>query len=344
MLKIVTSSFFSFMFILVFSNTLFAGPKTDTIYFQNGDKLTCEFKSLQNNLLHVSTSDAGSFDIEWKKIDSLYIKQLLLIMLKDGTKIIGEIMPSDSIGMIAVDVGFNTLTIQHSSIIQMYSYKKKIVKRMSGNIGAGYSAAKANKLRTYDIHGELKYTSDKSLSKINYDGNLTNQEEVDKNERHEVKFNYYYHLPNRFYYNILTSAEHNTELKLDLRTNIGGGFGNNFIYNNHSIAFASIGVQANREFTSDSISNNLEGIITLSYSLFKYNSPKINITISSDLYPNLIDFERIRSTTNTKLRWEIFNDFYLTQSLYFTYDTKPLSTNAVKGDWSFSMGFEYSFY
>lgn len=332
-----------FTSLLLVSNTLIAGAKTDTIYFNNGDKITCEFKYLQNNLLHVSTSDASSFDIEWNRIDSLYIKQLLLIRLDDGTKIIGEILPSDSNGMISVDVGFNALLIKSISIIQMYPYQKRVIKRLSGKIGAGYSASKANSLKTFKLDGELKYSSDKSYSKINYDGNLTKQHEIDDIERHEAKYNYYHYLPRRFFYNALTSAEHNSELELDLRTNIGGSFGNNFIFNNHSIAFASAGLQANREFTRDSITNNLEGVITLNYSVFKYGSPKIDFTISAILYPNITTNNRIRTTTDTKLRWEIFNDLYLTQSFYFTYDTKPLTVDAEKGDWQFSMGFEYSF-
>lgn len=327
----------------MFGNTSFAGPKTDTVYFNNGDKITCEFKHLQNNLFHVSTSDASSFDIEWDKIDSIYIKQLLLIILDNGTKIIGEISPSDSIGIIIIDVGFNSLKVSKVSIIEMYPYQKRFIKRLSGKLGSGYSASKANKLRTLTVNGEIKYTSDKSQSKINYDGYLTKQENLDNSERHEAKYNYYHYMPHKFFYNILTSVEHNSELNLDLRTNIGGGFGNNFIYSNRSIAFASIGLQANREFTSDSVTNNLEGVITLSYSVFKYNSPKIDFTLSSILYPNITTTGRVRTTTDSKLRWEILNDFYLTQSLYFTYDTKPLAANAEKGDWSFSIGFEFSF-
>lgn len=325
------------------NNSLFAGAKTDTIYFNNGDKVTCEFKFLKNNLLHISTSHASSFNIEWDKIDSLYIKQILLILSDSGTKIIGSILPTDSIGLIAIDVGFNTLKINKASIIEMYPYQKKFIKRLSGKFGAGYSSNKANRLRTLTINSEIKYSSDKSLSKVNYDGNITQQENTDKNERHEAKYNYYHYLPYNLFYNALTSVEHNSELALDLRTNIGGGFGNNFIYNNHSIAFGSIGLQANKEFTSDSVTVNLEGVISLSYSIFKYDSPKIDFTISAILYPNITTSNRTRTTTDSKLRWEIFNDIYLTQSFYLTYDTKPLTVGAEKGDWQFSMGFEYSF-
>ena len=167
------------MFILVFSNSTFAGPKADTVYFQNGDKITCEFKDLRNNLLRVSTSDAGSFNIEWDKIDSLYIKQLLIIVLDDGTKIIGGIIPSDTTGTVLIDVGFNTIPVKQLSIIQMYPYHKKFIKRLSGNFGFGYSSTKANKLKTIDFNSKVKYVSSKSTIEASYIANSTIQEVVD---------------------------------------------------------------------------------------------------------------------------------------------------------------------
>ena len=46
-------------FIVIYSNS-FAGEKIDTVYYQKGDRITGEVKSLDNNLLKLSTDDSGT--------------------------------------------------------------------------------------------------------------------------------------------------------------------------------------------------------------------------------------------------------------------------------------------
>jgi hypothetical protein len=104
-----------------------------------------------------------------------------------------------------------------------------------------------------------------------------------------------------------------------------------------------MGIQGNREFAKDSTASNIEGVFSLNYTIFKYSYPKVDLTISSILYPNLVDFERIRTTVNSKLRWEIHSNLYLKYTLYHTFDNKPLTKGAEKSDWSVSLGVEYSF-
>ncbi len=332
-----------FLVLMSFQLVVLAGLKTDTVYFQNGDKLTCEFKGLQNNLLNVSTSDAGSFNIKWDKIDSLYIKQFLLIEVNNGEHIIGTIFPSDSIGIIGIAGGFGIRYLQRMSIVRMYPYRKQFLKRMSGNVGSGFNYAQANQLATFDFNGDIKYTAEKFLIKSKYNAKWTSQEDRDNTERHEASISYYRLLPHRFFYSTLGSLERNSELNLDLRTNIGIGFGNNFIFNNHSIAFGALGLQVNKEQAADSTTINSEGIIALSYSLFRLNSPKIDLTLSTNIFPNFTDTERIRTTIDSKLRWEILNDFFIKYTVYYTYDSKPLSAEAKKEDWSTTIGIEFSF-
>ena len=321
----------------------FAGLKNDTIYFQSGNKLTCEFKNLQNNLLHVSTEDAGKLYIEWDKIDSLYIKQFLVIETKTGERITGTVSPADSVQYVVLTGWFGERRIQQMSIVRMYPFRQTFLKRLSGSLGGGFGYTKANELSKFDINSFAKYTAEKNIIDFNYDANWSDQKELEATKRHNISSNYYRLLNKKYFYTIFLSAEINSELGLDLRTNVGGGLGNNFIFNNRVIALGSIGAQVNREFTADSIANNAEGIIKLSYNLFKYTSPKIDLTITSSTYPNLIDFERIRTTLDSKLRWEILSDFFIKYTFYYTFDSKPLSSEANKSDWSTTIGFEYSF-
>ena len=328
---------------LVFTKISFAGQKIDTVYFQNGDKITCEFKYLENNLLHISTKNAGSLNIEWDMVDSLYIKELLLILLDDGENVIGKILPSKTKNSLIIDAGLTSIKINQLSIVKMYPYRERFFKRFSGDLGTSFSYTKVNKHRAFEFNGKLKYTTRKYVMSSSYDANITNQESTEQSQRHQALLDYNYILKNKFFYNATVLVEKNTELALDLRTNTGVGLGNFFIFNNYSQAYGTVGIQGNREFSEDSVATNIEGVFLLSYTIFKYSYPKIDLTMSSVLYPNLIDFERIRTTINSKLRWEVHSNLYLKYTLYHTFDNKPLTEGAEKSDWSVSVGIEYSF-
>jgi hypothetical protein len=123
---------------------------------------------------------------------------------------------------------------------------------------------------------------------------------------------------------------------------VGGG--NNLIYSNYSVLYFAGGIQANRETTSDTLTYNLEGLITSKFSVFKYSSPKLSFDLSGTVYPSLNNWGRVRTNVETTLSWEVFEDFYLKWSMYHTYDSRPLDETASKSDWAISLfGLEYTF-
>jgi hypothetical protein len=65
-----------------FACNALASSKIDTIYFQNGDRITAEVKSLANNQLQLSTDDAKTINVQWDKVDSVQILNNMRILLK----------------------------------------------------------------------------------------------------------------------------------------------------------------------------------------------------------------------------------------------------------------------
>jgi hypothetical protein len=335
--------FLLILFIVFHNYSAFAGTKTDTVYFKNGNKLTCEVKRLYANLLHVSTSDAGNIDIKWDKIDSLYIKQYMVIILEDGERILGTFIPGDTTGNDGIAGVFGIKFIPHLSIIQMYQYKKIFWKRMSGRLSTGASYVKATGVGAVEFDGKLKYSTEQNIIDSKYNAYWSRYKKEDISQRHNVSLNYYRILRNRYFYTALVSLEKNSELGLDLRSNVGLGYGNNIIFNNKSLGFAAAGIQINNERGQDSTQNNAEGIFVLSYSLFILSSPKISFDFSFELSQNLKDIERTRLAINSNLKWEIISDFYIKYNFYYAFDSKPLSETASKKDWSTSIGIEFAF-
>jgi hypothetical protein len=69
--------------------------KVDTIFFQNGDRITAEVKSMENNKLRLSTDDAGTITLEWDKVDSVKIINPMRIVLQNGEILYGLLLPAE---------------------------------------------------------------------------------------------------------------------------------------------------------------------------------------------------------------------------------------------------------
>jgi hypothetical protein len=87
---------------------------------------------------------------------------------------------------------------------------------------------------------------------------------------------------------------------------------------------------------------NLEGIVGAGYSVFIYDDPEVSFNLTAAAYPSINDLGRLRSDVDSSLKWEVFNDFYLKWTFYYSFDSKPLSGSGEKSDWAISLvGFEY---
>ena len=81
----------SFLWVLPAS----AAPKTDTVYFKNGDKLTGEVKSLRRGRLSLNTDATGTIGIEWEKISAVVSNQNIQIETVSGIRYFGHLSTSE---------------------------------------------------------------------------------------------------------------------------------------------------------------------------------------------------------------------------------------------------------
>jgi hypothetical protein len=71
--------------LVLFSWPLCAREKSDVLVMRNGDRLTCEIKSLDSDTLSISLDyAAGTVSINWGKVDHIESKQLFLVKTMDG--------------------------------------------------------------------------------------------------------------------------------------------------------------------------------------------------------------------------------------------------------------------
>jgi len=340
MIKQVTT--FLFVLALLFYTGITRAAKIDTIYFQNGDRITGEVKSLESNSLRFSTYDARTIRIQWDKVDSVYIKNPMRITLQNGAILYGRLYPAGEakychIGEQRIPMG----RINLKEIVGLLPLDKRITSRMKGALSTGVNYTKASEILKFDFNGNVQYWSDKNLWEANYNIVLTDQKFRATTQRQNGGIRFNRVLPNNWFLQANIWAESNTLLQLDLRINIGIGAGKNLVYNNSQRLYTGAGVLFNREFTPDSTQFNQEGLITAKYLIYILESPEVSFNIRTDVIPSFNVSGRIRSEIDASLRWETFNDFYIKWTFYNSYDNIPLSKGNVKNDWGLTFGFEY---
>lgn len=320
------------------------GAKIDTVFLHNGDQITGEVKIMENNLLELSTDNAGKIKIEWDKIDSVYVKQRIRIEHSDGSVLFGTLKPSGiSKKAILIRDDLTEILLSHDNIATITPDAIEFLTRIDGKISSGFSYTKASDLGRFNFAGNLIYRHNLNQAEIDYSV-LTEREGEKRNERQNGGLRYIRLLPNKLFLLNRLFAESNSELGLQLRTNYVLGLGKTLIYSRHTELHLIGGLNTNRETRTDTSVYNLEGALSLKFSVFKYSSPKLSIDFKGIVYPSLNNWGRVRTYVESSLSWEVFEDFYFKWSFYHEFDNLPIDSEGPLTDWAIGLlGIEYQF-
>ena len=73
------------------------GEKTDILYMNNGDRLTCEIKSLDAGALYIGLDYVdGTITVNWAKVRRLESKRLFIVRLESGLVYTGSLAVVDT--------------------------------------------------------------------------------------------------------------------------------------------------------------------------------------------------------------------------------------------------------
>ena len=89
--------------------------------------------------------------------------------------------------------------------------------------------------------------------------------------------------------------------------------------------------------------NNLDLVVTTDYQFFKFKYPKRDLSFSLFVYPSISTWGRVRADLDTRLRFELFTDFFLEFSMYGTYDNQPSEEALSTTDYGFVTSLSWTF-
>ena len=108
------------------------------------------------------------------------------------------------------------------------------------------------------------------------------------------------------------------------------------------VAFA--GVTGNHEIpVQGDDTNSLEGVVGGRYSYFMYDFPKLSVGADLAVYPSFTVSGRVRLEASASVKREIISDFYLSISIFDSFDSRDPTTLEPRNDWgpTLSIGWQF---
>jgi hypothetical protein len=291
----------------------------------------------------LSTDDAGTIYIEWNKIDSVRILNNMRIVLDEGDIRYGKILPALEAGQgyIWSSEG-DPILVALERIVSLSPMKNTFVNRLTGSLSSGFSYMKATRVVQMNFDGNIEYQAEKNTINLSYHGLFSQDSMSNQDQNQEGKITLFRLLSDNWFLVSNVTMESNSELELDLRSTLALGGGKSLVSTNSTRLNTAAGLQATRENSGGDYQNNLESFLVAGYSVFIYDDPKVSVNLSAQVIPSLSSLGRVRTSVNSSIDWEIFNDFYLKWTFYFNSDSQPLSETAEKYDWAVTLlGLEY---
>jgi hypothetical protein len=326
---------------------LFARPRTDVIVMNNGDRLTCEIRSLQGGLLYVRLEYVpGTITVDWSKVKHLESNQLFAVETENGITYTGSLRTVESPGdkprrmEIVNDNPERDAVIDQSKVVVAAQYGDSIWRRMQGNLSAGLIYSKANATTQYNMASDLTYRQERAAEQLSYSSTLSTaggsttatRNQVDLQANHLIG-------SNNWYYAGTGSFLQSSSQGISSQTTYGGGLGRYLRRSNTvriSLTAALGGLQT--RYSDRPTQNNLVAFIGGDIDIFQFR--KVELTVSPTLLPSLSDLGRVRFNLNAQYKVRIASGFWWNVTFYGNWDNRP-PVGLIGNDFGTSLGLTY---
>jgi hypothetical protein len=316
------------------------GQKTDSVWIRNGDRITGEVKSLARALLEYSTDDLGTVHIEWEKVDRIFSPTTFEVYDESGAKYYGSL---SSAGPGWLVLGADTLRL--SQIVVMAPIRQKMLDRLSGYVDLGFSYQKAHSATQLSTGARVVYRGPGAETAFEITSFLEDRDDAVETSRLSTAIMERVLLGNRWSAGVLVGYDQNDELDLAGRGRLVGFGTRNLTHSNRITLRLTGGLVTTREryFSTDSTTTGFEGLVGLAFNAFRYDRPKLDATVSSQVFPSFSIAGRVRLQSDLRVSYELVKDFMLTVTLFDAYDSKPPAEGVAKNDFGTTLAVTWSF-
>ena len=213
--------------------------------------------------------------------------------------------------------------VRTADVVSLVLVDAGLLQRLKAYLDVGFSFAKANQALTLSAEGEVAYRGRTLGGAVAAESYFQKTETSAGVGRYAIRPSGFYDF-GRWRADVFGAVEHNDELDLSLRLTLGAGASYPVIRNGWTELWLSAGLAWNREqYTGAEEKDNLTAFAGVTWEAFRFDSPSLDLEIQFMLLPNLTDPGRVRGTTNARVKYELFSDFYVGLNLAHEFDNRP---------------------
>jgi len=320
--------------------------RTDVVVLLNGDSVTGEIKQLSRGLLKYKTDSAGTLNIEWEDVVTLVSKDSFHVETSSGGQFYGSISAGErETPSLVVGGEEDSTELYLENIVRINPIGSSFFRRIDGSMSFGFNYTKASDVANLNFAFNADYRVRKFVTGMSFNSNLTTQSDRATSSRQEAIYYYERFRLDRWFTRWSGSLQSNDEIGLDLRAQVswlGGRYVKQTLISMLSTA-GGLAVSNESRTGDEGSQNNLDLVLTTDYQFFQFHYPKRDLSLALFVYPSLTNWGRVRGDFDTRLRFELFSDFFLEFSLYATYDNEAADETTSTTDYGVVTSLSWTF-
>jgi hypothetical protein len=227
----------------------FARNKNDVVVMNNGDRLTCEIKGLDDGVLSVSLDYVdGTVSLQWSKVGRLESAQKFIIRTTDGSVQSGTLLSTEAVAAQPMKIqieekGAKIEVVEARQVVKITQTSERFWQRFNGAIDFGIDHSKGNDATQYSLGAETSYIRERWAAMSSFNSNLSANSGSTTSTRQQVDISAYRFLPwNNYFYEGIGSFLQSSVQGITLQTSLGGGIGR-FFKNTNRVTIAVTGAR-----------------------------------------------------------------------------------------------------
>lgn len=321
-MKILNIGRWLLFIILPFSAT---AQVKDTLFFNNGDVLIGEVKSISLGRIKFDDDNMDVLSIKGTQIRTLKAaRRIYRLETLDG-KIYYTSLDTGPKGFVRLKESGVTRQVRLVDINKLTPLEGKTGVLWQGNTSLGYSYAKSTGIGQFNSDVNLEFLTRK-FDVLLGGSAIINQTDssVQLDNATAGLFNSY-HITPVWETSVFLLYQRILEQGLSRRYQEGFGGGCNFISTTHMRSKLITGIVINQEKSVEGVSSptQVDIPVLLNFNFFRFSRPDLTVNLKEDLFLSITNKGRIRQDGQFSVNWKLFSDFYINLKFYHNYDNQP---------------------
>jgi putative salt-induced outer membrane protein YdiY len=306
---------------------LLAAPGTaqaDEVHLKNGDRITGEVVTMEEDKLILKTSYAGEITIEWQQVASIVTDTPVEVSFQDETTVVGTTKPAKDgeISLEAVETAeLISFQLDEVKSINPKPPEEAVKIKADVNFGLKYERGNTDK-DTLHVDGSFSARDGDNRYSAKADVNREESSGVSTENNWLALVKYDLFFAEKDYWFTTASFEHDEFKGLNLRMTLATGAGRQFI----ETALTNLLIELGLAYVIEDFTTKENDYTALRWSLDfdRYVvSDKIQFFHWDELFWNLRETDNIVLRTRTGFRFPLYGNFKWTIRYDFDLDTDP---------------------